>query len=335
MKLSERKHFILCNVIEDYIKDASPITSSAVKDRHIQSISTATLRNELNALESMGYLKQLHTSGGRIPTAEGYRYYVSTLLEDFKVEKSSLEKVQKLIDSETNSLNQILAGIANLISQTTNYPTVMLANGYDKLIIEEVKIIPLIDNEALVLFRTKSGIVKNSLNVSATEKVCNDASSFLTRKYQGKTIGEMLTGKDLMESFSEVQSFKALVDCLIDSMRKFVEKGNIDIRSSNTVSILNENEQKSVVQTKKILSLLSDEDELKKSVASDDNSITVKIAGENEKMDGCALITAPIVIKGAQVASIAVIGPDRMNYASIAQALKLVMSELENENKEK
>ena len=57
MKLSERKHFILCSVIEDYIKDATPITSGAVQDRHISKVSTATLRNELNALESMGYLK--------------------------------------------------------------------------------------------------------------------------------------------------------------------------------------------------------------------------------------------------------------------------------------
>lgn len=328
MKLSERKHFILCSVIEDYIKDAAPITSGSVQDRHIPKVSTATLRNELNALESMGYLKQLHTSGGRIPTPEGYKYYVSTLLEDFEVSEDELKKVQNFLDKETSSLTQILSGIAELISETTNYPTVMIANGYDKLVIEEVKIIPLIDNEALVLFRTHSGIVKNSMQTNASEKICDDASVFLTRKFAGKTIGEMLEGDTLIKSLGEVQTFKALVNSLLESMRKFIAKTKIDIRGESAVNILNENEHRSIKQTKKILSLLGDKEELYNQVETSSDDITVKIGDENDKMEGCALITAPIVIKGAPVASIAVIGPDRMDYANIAQALKIVMSEL-------
>lgn len=328
MKLSERKHFILTSVIEDYIKDAAPITSASVQERYIPKVSTATLRNELNALESMGYLKQIHTSSGRIPTAEGYKYYVSSLLEDFEVSEDKLNKVKNLLDNETSSLTQILSGIAEIISKTTNYPTVMVTNGYDKLVIEEVKIIPLIDNEALVLFRTKSGIVKNSMQTNATEKVCDDASKFLTRKFYGKTIGEMLTGETLAQSLGEVQNFQSLVKGLIDSMRKFVSKKNVDIRGESAVNILDENEKRSVKQTKKILTLLGDEDELLNQIDTSADHITVKIGDEHEKMEGCALITAPIVIKGTPVGSIAVIGPDRMDYANIAQALNIVMNEL-------
>ena len=329
MKLSERKHFILCSVIEDYIKDAAPITSGGVQDKHVPKVSTATLRNELNALESMGYLKQLHTSGGRIPTPEGYKYYVSTLLEDFEVSEDKLKKVQNLLENETSSLAQILSGIAELISKTTNYPTVMIANGYDKLIIEEVKIIPLIDNEALVLFRTHSGIVKNSMQTNASEKTCDDASLFLTRKFAGKTIGQMLEGDTLYKSLGEVQTFRSLVNSLLESMRKFIAKGSIDIRGESAVNILNEDEHQSVRQTKKILTLLKNKEELASAVESTTtDNITVKIGGEHEKMEGCALITAPIIIKGTPVASIAVLGPDRMDYANIEQALKIVMNEL-------
>ena len=79
MKLSQRKNDILLAIVEDYIKEASPITSGVVKDRHLPNISSATLRTELNALEAMGFLRQLHTSGGRVPTTEGYRYYVESL----------------------------------------------------------------------------------------------------------------------------------------------------------------------------------------------------------------------------------------------------------------
>lgn len=330
MKLSERKHFILISVIEDYIKDATPITSGSVRDRHIKTISTATLRNELNALESMGYLKQLHTSGGRIPTADGYKYYVSCLLEDFEVSETELNKVKNHLDKETSSLNQILSKLTEMVSKATNYPTVLIANGYDKLIIEEVKIIPLLGNECLVLFRTQSGFVKNSLTADATEKVCNDASAFLTRKFFGKTIGELLEGEELLNSLSEVQTFKVLVDSLISSMRNLITK-NLDIRGNGS-QILNINEEKSVKQTKKILLLLNDEEELKGQVVAENNEITVKIGNENEKMEGCALITAPIIIKGVTVASIAVIGPERMDYANIAGALKVVMEKLKQDN---
>ena len=97
MELSERKQKILCMAVEEYIRDCSPITSGSVKDITSLNCSTATLRNELNALEAMGYLKQLHTSGGRIPTAQGYRYYVERLLGEGNAGEGELDKVKEVI----------------------------------------------------------------------------------------------------------------------------------------------------------------------------------------------------------------------------------------------
>ena len=136
MKLSERKKEILLATIEDYIKDASPITSNCVKERHLPNISSATLRFELNALEAMGFLKQLHTSGGRIPTTQGYRFYVENLLGDFKFEPSKIDKVGEILSERTKSVNEIVSELANLISEATNYPTVVMMDGYDNLVIE-------------------------------------------------------------------------------------------------------------------------------------------------------------------------------------------------------
>ncbi len=332
-ELSSRKKHILCSAIEDYIKDASPITSSGVKDKHVQEVSTATLRNELNALEAMGYLKQLHTSSGRVPTTDGYRYYVSTLLENFEVSGKKLNEVEKDLAKRTNSLKEILNSVAGLVSKATNYPTVILENGYDKLIIDDIRIIPLIDGEALVLFRTKSGIVNHTISASANEKECDDAGRYLTKKFSGKTIGELLQGDILYSSIKEVEGFKTLIESLISSMKEFVSTRHLNIRGENASSLLDENEHQSVVETKKILNLLGDEDELCEAVVVSDSQkdISITLGDENEKVDGCALIKAPIVINGAQVASLAVIGPERMDYASIASAIKVVMNELNKE----
>lgn len=331
-ELSERKKHILCSAIEDYIKDASPITSGGVKDKHIKQVSTATLRNELNALEAMGYLKQLHTSGGRVPTTEGYRYYVSSLLEDFEVDTAMLAKVEASLNERTTSLKDILSSVAGLVSKATNMPTVLVANGYDKLIIQDIRIIPLIDGESLVLFRTKSGIVNHAIKSSASEKACDDAGKYLTKKFSGRTIGELLQGDILYSSIAEVEGFKSLLDSLISSMREFISSRKIDIRGETATNLLNAEEHQSVIETKKILDLLGDEEGLCEVVgdAKSENDITITLGDENEKVEGCALIKAPIVINGTAVASLAVIGPERMDYASIASALKLVMNELKD-----
>ena len=332
-ELSSRKKQILCGAIEDYIKDASPITSGGVKDKCEIDVSTATLRNELNALEAMGYLKQLHTSGGRVPTTEGYRYYVSSLLENFEVSEKELKRVEKDLENRTTSLKEILDSVAGLVSKATNYPTVIVANGYDKLVIEDIKIIPLIDGEAIVLFRTKSGIVNHTIKAKADEKSCSDAGIYLTRKFNGKTIGELLQGDILYASIAEVEGFKSLIDSLIESMREFISKKKINIRGENAGGLLDENEHHTVVETKKILNLLGDEEELCEVIGeTKDAEIMVTLGDENEKVDGCALIKAPIIINGAPVASLAVIGPERMDYASIASAIKIVTNEL-NKNK--
>ncbi|MBR2220923.1 MAG: hypothetical protein IJ975_02145, partial [Clostridia bacterium] len=121
--LTPRKHNVLIGAIEDYIKDASPITSQGVQAKHIKDISTATLRNELNALEAMGYLKQLHTSSGRVPTTMGYRYYVNHLLGDITLNEDALQKVRTLLDNRSDSLTEVVGELAKLIASAVNYPT--------------------------------------------------------------------------------------------------------------------------------------------------------------------------------------------------------------------
>ena len=80
MELSERKKKILQHVIDDYIETAVPVSSKSLTEKHLSNLSSATIRNELSALEELGYLTQLHTSSGRVPSAEAYKLYVSDLM---------------------------------------------------------------------------------------------------------------------------------------------------------------------------------------------------------------------------------------------------------------
>ncbi|MDD3232508.1 MAG: heat-inducible transcriptional repressor HrcA [Clostridia bacterium] len=331
MKLDERKHFVLIKAVDDYIEDASPITSGNIKQKHIQNLSTATLRNELSALEAMGFLKQVHVSGGRVPTALGYRYYVNELLQDVDSDEQALEEVQELLEGRTKSLTEIISELAKLISKKINYPTVIYTNGYDKLSIENIKIFPLIDKQALALIQTLSGYITMTIQSSADLKSCKDASKFLTAKYSNKTIGEML--QDIEQNSEnmiiEIQEFRMIVVSFIDGIRKILSQNRLDIHHEGSAELLGKNVE-TAEQAKKVLKLLDNESELEKALELDENQkdLTVTLV-EEDKYSGCALVKAPLCIDGKAVASIGVLGPQRMNYASIASAIKVVMNELD------
>lgn len=333
-KLSERKHLILIQAIEDYIKDANPITSGNVQEKFLKNVSTATLRNELNALEAMGYLKQLHTSSGRVPTAKGYKYYVSGLLYNLDFTKEQLDRVKKDIFSRSSTITDIVTNLAKLVSKTTNYPTVVFLESVNKLIVEEIKIIPLIDEQALLLIKTKSGYVNNTISGKLSEKGCQDASIYLSRIFKDKTIGYMMENMEEVERSckEQIEGFNEIIGNLIAGMRELVDKPLLDVRKEGTVQLL---EEQSPEQTKKIFSFLDDEKELAKvmHVNEQDKDLSFNFNEDGESLEGCAIVKAPIVVAGQTVASIGVVGPHRMDYSNIASALKLVMTELDEEKR--
>lgn len=324
MKLSERKNQILCMAIEEYIKDCAPITSGSVKDKAKLECSTATLRNELNALEAMGYLKQLHTSGGRIPTAQGYRYYVENLLSNASASDGELEEVKKLISSRTTSLTEIVSGIAKIVSHATSYPTVVMMNGIENLILDEFKIIPMLSERVMVLIGTKSGYISQEMAIKASPGECQDASNYLTKNFKGESIGFMIDNIDQLEvgMKSEIKAFQNVVNSLVDGLKKLNNTRLIDVHRQGSGKLLENND---IDKAKKVLDVLDDEEKL---------ADIMQMQGQEEIQvdvsDDGSVVKAPICISGNKLASIGVLGPQRMDYAGIASALKVVIDSLKD-----
>ena len=326
MELSERKKKILSKAVEEYIRDCSPITSGGIKDIGNLDCSTATLRNELNALEAMGFLRQLHTSGGRVPTAQGYRFYVENLLTGIKATNEELDEVRALIEDRTNSLSDLVTGIAKIVSKATNYPTVVLVNGLDNLILTEFKIIPLIDEKVMVLVGTNSGYITDTLSVKATGESCTDASAYLTKHFRGESIGFMIRNLSQLSAGmqGEISEFQNIVDSLVGGLQKFNSKKMLDVRRGGAVKLLKSGDN--LEETQKVLELLEDEDNLVEVLEEKDlDDITISVADDDQV---CSVVKAPIKVGGAQLATIGVIGPQRMDYEKIASALKVVIENL-------
>ncbi|NPA48506.1 MAG: heat-inducible transcription repressor HrcA [Thermodesulfobacteria bacterium] len=163
-ELSERYRKVLAIVVEDYIRHAEPVGSRTVSKRLEPPLSPATIRNIMADLEELGFLTQPHISAGRIPTEEGFRYYVENLLETEPLPDSAKERIEKVFDSEEiEDLSELLKIASRLLSQMTGFPAVVSAPklGGERLL--KIDFVPLGKGLVLVVAVTEAGTVVNRL----------------------------------------------------------------------------------------------------------------------------------------------------------------------------
>lgn len=340
LNLTERRKEILFSSIEDYIRLALPITSLSVQTKHLHDVSTATLRSELNTLEAMGLLRQLHTSSGRVPTSKAYRVYVDAIMKENKFSKKNLSVIKNLFSQRSNMLGDLIGQIAKTVSDVTNCPAVVKLNGFDNLVVNNIKLIPLIDNSLLLLISTQTGVINNNVKSSkkVTEQNCVDCSNFLTKKFSGKTIIYMINSmKELVLSLDEeIKEYENIFNVLIDGLIDLSEKNAKEFSVRGATKLLLNPEYSNIENAKKVLDVLEDEKKLEKLFDQDPtDEITFSIGDENNNsgLDSCSVIKAVYNINGSPVAQIGVIGPERMDYAKIAGALKYIVDEMKNLNR--
>ncbi len=339
--LSPRKRQILYSAVDNYIKVASPITSLLVQQTEMKDLSTATLRNELSSLEAMGFLKQLHTSSGRVPTTKGYRFFVNEILANLNYTSSELCSVKDELFSKTNNLSEIVKSIAETISQKTNYPAVVVFDGFKELMVKSIKVFYLISGQVLVLVETNAGVVTNTINASIniTSEDCDNASTLFNSVFAGHSVGYLMEN---IETFSDkvktdVEKYNEIFKLVLIVLENYAKTSG-GVQSGGLVKLLNSPEYSDVEKAKDILNVLSDKTQLKDIFdTKEEDGVYVKLGEEleNEKLSDCAVITTPLVIDGKKIASIGVIGPERIDYASIASALKIIADEINNRRSDK
>ena len=326
-------------MVEDYIQSASPVTSSNVRAKNFTNLSTATLRNELNALEAMGYLRQLHTSSGRVPTDKGYRYFVNAIMADVPMDKEVLDEIHQIFTNRTGYLGDVVNEIADTLSKLTNYPAVVKLNGLEKLEVKTVKIVPLLTGQALLLVETGSGVIHNFMNSieGVPPQTYVDASNFLTNTFAGHSLLDMVKniGSYRESMGKQLNEFADIFDRIIDSLKTLTDKvaENKGFSAKGELKLLNNPEYHDVDKAKRVIDAINNPDELEQ-IFDGDNSdeVSFKIGREIPVKDlqDCAIVCADYVVDGESVASIGIIGPQRMDYAKIAGALKFVVGEFAN-----
>lgn len=325
--LDERKAQILRAVVEEYIQTAQPVGSGHVADAPGVEVSSATVRNEMAALETDGFLAQPHTSAGRIPTEKGYRYFVDALTEP-ALNRGKTQQVRDFFDQAHGEIEQMLAATTRLLTGLTDYAAVVVGPAHEAAAVRSVQLVPLAPGTVLFVAVLGSGAIeKHTVDVDpgtpATD--LDDAAAHLSRHLIGGPLSAIATIADSGDATVDTVTGRVCVAAAAtgaddEADHVFVNGASRMAASFEAVetvrSVLTILEQQLVV-----VSLLRDVVE---------RGLNVAIGSETgmQTLADCALVVAPYTVDGEQVGTVGVLGPTRMNYPEALAAVAVVGNRL-------
>ncbi len=327
MGLTNRKEKILQAIVDGYIENCQPVSSAEIKEKHLPALSSATIRNEMAALEEMGYLTQPHTSSGRIPTAEAYRLYVEKLMPRRKLSRSELKIVKRYFNKKVTELDDMLKSTAKVISEITHLTSVAYVQNTEDATVTNIKIVRISDSTALIIIVTDLGVLKDTtvnIGVGVTDDYCEQASQFVTEVFGGRKISEINKPKSIVKEVKK--EYQQVFNTVIKIFKNYSHDEMLsDIVLEGSAKILEQPEYANLQKAKAMLEFLDAKEELVPVLQnSDDMNISIKIGKDNEIRDGmpeCAIVTASYNIGGVTVGNAGVIGPIRMDYSKVVSVL--------------
>ena len=338
MDLNDRKRKILQAIIDEYICTAEPVGSRSISKIKDLGLSSATIRNEMADLEEMGYLTQPHTSAGRVPSDEGYRFYVNSLMARYRLGMEAIEGLHLELENRVNQLDKLVRKAGYVTAALTQYTTFITTPERNLAKISKIDIVELGDEKTLIIVVTKDGIVKNRmLRMSIGSDNAAKLGYLLTSKLSGLSVNEIDFGK-IKEVESAISEDYGINSRLLVHIFDFVYETISDISATdiyidNTQSLFNFPEYRDIEKAKEMVRLLENKDDLKKEVVKTGagDEITVTIGNENnlEPLKNCSLVTVNYSLGDKSGGKIGVIGPKRMDYAKVFASLDLISTHID------
>ncbi len=331
MELSPRKREILRLVIDAFITTGEPVGSKAVMENMQHPCSSATIRNEMSALEEMGLLEQPHTSAGRIPTGRGYRVYVDSLMENYTLSFEETLLLNSLLSDKIGEPENILENITTLLAKMTGYAVVSSAREYCGTI-ERFDGVYINKRSFLLVMITSAGkaITKQlqvdfPLDSERLRFLLHIIDDHLAKKELGGiTLERMLAMEQAMGEFRVI--IPTLLQVIFDATSQ-ISTPHIAVGGlSGLLSFPEFREGDTITQ---ILKDLEDREFLREKFGKETPShLRVHIGRDGEGLAGASLVTCPFRLKTGLEGSICIIGPKRMNYAKVVARLEYLAKEI-------
>ncbi len=322
--LDDRKANILKAVVEEYIETAQPVGSSHVARKPGVNVSSATVRNELAALENDGYLVQPHTSAGRIPTDKGYRFFVDSLGAPGQLSAPDAQQVRQFFARAHGELEQMLRDTSLLLSRVTDYAAVVVGPPHEQSTIRAVQVVGLTSRVALLVVVLSNGVIeKHTLELD--EDVDDAALSAATARLSALLVGATMRAAAVTEPQGPAAN-DPVVGAALAELRADQESAGVDdVYIGGTSSLAAAFD--AVTQVSDVLRILEQQFvvvSLMREML--DRGLNVAIGTETGivPLAECSVVVAPYYAEGEAVGTIGVLGPTRMNYPQALAAVAVV-----------
>lgn len=332
--LDDRKKKILQAIVEEYIDKAEPVSSGSLVKA--LNCSSATIRNEMAELEQAGYLDKPHTSAGRIPSQQGYRYYIDELLTEDKLTKKEIEYIKSKLETKVNELEDITKIATTTISEVTHYTTIAVGPNVEEHTIMDIKFVLLGSNVLMAIILTESGIIREAtikFDEDITEEQVRNLNYIFANKLIGKSMDE-INGSFEEYLGTELKAGIKVIRKIIDEINKVLKITSNEVYLEGTNKSFDLPEFKKAEIAKDFMNALDAKDlvadVLNTGIAED---INVYIGDElsDEKLKNFSVITFNHILGDKDIGTIGIIGPKRMDYAKVISVMKYISKKLKEE----
>ena len=320
-----RSDTILKYIVEYFIKNAQPVGSHTLIEEYKLPYSSATIRNEMFALEKMGLIEKTHSSSGRVPSAQGYRYYCEKL-RDKSVNEELKNSIQVVLDQKIKSIEEVIKESCEILSHMTNLVTVVMGPDEKEEKLASIQMVQISDKTITAIFVTDKGYVENKTfivpdNINAEEVV--SCVSLLNDRLKGTPIVNLVEKTEALKPI--------LNDYIVDHdlvyqalLETFVRFASDRLSLYGRDELFSREEYKNDAQKlEQVFKLLSDQQllkEVKKEIKEEKDGRIIRI-GDIEGNPDVSMVTAKIDLGDEGNRAITLLGPTRIDYDQALSAL--------------
>jgi len=329
--IGKRQSEILRIIVEEYIRTAKPVGSKSICES--LKCSSATVRNEMSQLENLGYLEKTHISSGRIPSEYGYRYYVDNLMKPKELTGEEVLTLQTILSNQSLELSDVITKSMEIISDMTNYTSLVLGNSSNVNRLKMVEVVPVNDATVIAIIVTDKGHIENK-----TIEINNHISVEELKKMVD-LINNLLVDTPIDEVNKKLEfEIKPIIGRYIKQQEMIynvfynafnemaMKKDNYHF--SGKTNILRQPEFDDVNKIRNIVNKLEDKDVIS-NIEETSNGINVYI-GDESNIDSDVTVIKTKYIANGEEGTIAIIGPKRMHYDKVISMLEYIKSGIED-----
>ena len=332
--LDERKAAVLRAIVSHYIRSGEPAGSKTIAARSRLGVSSATIRNDMAALEDAGFIYHPHTSAGRIPTDAGYRYFVDEWSTESKVPADVARNIETFFGEPRWELEESLRQTATFLSKITDHAAVVFAPALGPSSVRHVELVALASERAMLVLVTDTGLVENyvvSLPGSVDAVELEAVAETLNRLVVGSPLATAArTVEDSVDRFA--LEHREIAGTVVKTLKTELGRREADrVFLEGTSNIVDEAKFADLETVRQVIGVLEHRRVLLEVLADGlGASVSVRIGSENvvEAMRTCSVIAAPYGTDEMLLGSVGIVGPTRMDYRRTISAVHEVARNL-------